>query len=509
MQRRLLVLPLLASLLILLGLSNPAGASGPNGLGFHAPVTMPGSTDGTEPFVAITNGGHRYTTWQSPGQFAGSSNGVTFTQLTTPDPDASGDTADEVDNTGALWNVQICGAPPFTLHSCVYRSVDGGHTWPVQTTFADNHPGASDRPWIDVYPKKPGVGSGDPNDTLVALEYHTFSPDDLVYVSISTDGGQSFSPPHIISSDAGALGDSYCNTIPSGVVIDQNNGNIYALWLSGNDPIHNLGSGCNYSQLGPFDKAWVSVSKDQGTTWTSSLAWDGSADYDAITNIGPNADKIFGTITVDKAGQVHVMLPVRQHDDPVGYTGDCVANPSTCQEDPQPTDLLFMTSPDHSATWTKPVTLRCMRSHFFPWIAGGSKGRVAAVLYASESLRPNDPTSVWYIWFLQITNAVAKRDGTGTHYISPPTFQATKLDRNPVHTGGICSFGIFCAAVPNANRNLADSISVAIDPAGAANAIWTNDQGLAPSSRIDFACQSSGPSFYAGKPNLTGCYVEH
>lgn len=80
------------------------------------------------------------------------------------------------------------------------------------------------------------------------------------------------------------------------------------------------------------------------------------------------------------------------------------------------------------------------------------------------------------------------------------------LDPDPVHAGGICTFGLFCAVVPNANRRLADSIAIALDPAGGANAVWTNDAG--GTRRIDFACQSSGPSASPrpGLKVLHGCF---
>src|SRR5438552_1982402 len=103
-----------------------AGAAGP---GFTGPTTMPGSGGGNEPFVALSAGGVRYVTWQSPGTFASSPDGVHFTNLGSPDPNALGDTADEVDAAGALYNSQICGLPT-ALHTCVYRSLDGGKTWP-------------------------------------------------------------------------------------------------------------------------------------------------------------------------------------------------------------------------------------------------------------------------------------------------------------------------------------------------------------------------------------------
>ena len=462
---------------------------------------MPGSSGGNEPAVALSTSGIRYVTWQSPGTFASSPDGVHFTNLGSPDPNALGDTDDAVDAAGALYNSQICGGATI-LHTCVYRSLDGGHTWPQVTQAADVNPGASDRPWIDVYPKNTAGSGWNPDLTTVYLEYHTFSPDDLVYVTVSHDGGKTFSPPHLVASDTNAISGSGCNTIPSGVTVDQRTGAVYALWLSGNDVATNLTSGCNYSQLGPFDKAWVSVSTDGGVTWASHLAWQGN--FDPSTGIGDNADKLFGTFTVDGSGQVQVLLPVRTNDDPVGFTTDCETNPS-CQENPQPTNLLLVTSPDRGVHWTAPFRVNSgSGSFFFPWVAAGSGGVVDADYYRTASLRPNDPTDQWSIAFSQITGATAVVSGGVARYTSTPHVLSTPLDPKTVHVGGICTFGVFCAAVPNANRRLADSISIALDPAGGANAVWTNDAGA--TRRVDFACQSSGASAFTNLKPLHGCY---
>src|SRR5881296_2228533 len=131
--------------------SGSAGAGAP-GVGFHAPVTLPDSDGGSEPSLAISQTGVRYASWQSPGEFASSPDGVSFVNLGFPDENAVGDVTNAVDAGGALYNGQICGDPQNILHTCIYRSLDGGVTWPQRTDLADNHPGASDRPWIDVYP---------------------------------------------------------------------------------------------------------------------------------------------------------------------------------------------------------------------------------------------------------------------------------------------------------------------------------------------------------------------
>ena len=478
--------------------------------GFHSAVLMPGSSGGTEPSLAIGNDGVRYVSWQVPGEFASSPDGVTFTNLGTPDASASGDVTNAVSYSGALYNGQICGSAT-ELHSCIYRSLDGGRTWTTQNILADNNPGASDRPWIDVYPKTNSTPTAsDPDKDTVYLEYHTFSPDDLVYVTVSNDGGKTFSPPRVIASDTNAADASICNTIPGGITVDQSNGHVYALWLSGNDVESNVHTGCNYSQIGPFNKAWVSVSTDGGTTWNSHLARQGA--FDATTKIGDNADKIFSTISVDAAHQVHIALSVRHNDDPLGFVTECQVHQGACQEDPQPTDLYLVTSPDGRQHWTPPFQINeTTGSYFFPWIAAGSSGIVDATYYSSWTLRPNDPTSVCYVGLSQITGAVATYSG-GDHasYVSTPS--ATNeilLDPNPIHGngtsgGGICTFGIFCSAVPGANRGLADVFEVHLDPAGGANVTWTKDLG---GRRIFFACQKSGPSAFAGAPDLNGCYA--
>ncbi len=461
---------------------------------------MPGSGGGSEPSLAITNNGIRYVSWQAPGMFAKSADGVNFNQITTPDSGASGDVTNAIGSNGAIYNGQICGGAT-TLHTCIYRSTDGGTTWQTRNMLADNHPGASDRPWITVLP------GANPDQDTVYLEFHTFSPEDLVYVTKSTDGGLNFGPPIPVEQGTNAL-DSTCNTIPGGIIVDQNNGNIYALWLAGDDVVQNETTGCNYSQIGPFPKAYVSKSTDGGTTWTPVLAYQGA--FDLATEIGDNAGKIFSTITQDKSGQVHIGLSVRHNDNPRQFVLDCQTN-SNCLESPNPTDMYIVTSPDQGAHWTLPFKVnQTVGSFFYPWIHAGSAGRLDVANYNSTTLRPNDPTSIWFVGMSQVTGAVAHYvSGPNATYDSPPV--ATPqilLDPNRVHGngttgGGICTYGLFCVAVPGSNRNLADVFEVHMDPAGGANVTWTSDNG---GNHIGFACQNSGRSGLASAPNLNGCY---
>ena len=132
-----------------------------------------------------------------------------------------------------------------------------------------------------------------------------FSPEELAYVTVSPDGGHTFSEAKLITSDTNALIASGCNTVPGGIGIDEANGIVYALWLSGNDVVSSAVTGCNYSQIGPFNKAWVSRSTDGGNTWTATLAWQGA--FDVVTKIGDNASKIFATLS-SRSGRSKSML---------------------------------------------------------------------------------------------------------------------------------------------------------------------------------------------------------
>jgi uncharacterized repeat protein (TIGR01451 family) len=202
---------------------------------------------------------------------------------------------------------------------------------------------------------------------------------------------------------------------------------------------------------------------------------------------------------------------VRHGDDPVGFVAQCQLNNGNCQETPQPTDLYLVTSPDGGNHWTLPFKInKATGSFFFPWLSAGSAGIVDASYYSSTTLQPNNPTSVWYAGFSQVTGAVASyTGGSNAAYTSTPAAtDEVLLNPDPIHGngssgGGICTFGIFCSAVPGANRGLADVFEVHVDPAGGANVTWTKDLG---SKVIQFACQNSGVGAFAGAPELNGCY---
>jgi hypothetical protein len=95
--------------------------------GFHAPVTMPGSSGGSEPSLTFKKDGTRFVSWQATGEVATSADGVNFNQKQTPHTGAAGDVTDAVGARDALYLGHICGGAT-ELHTCIYRSTNGGST---------------------------------------------------------------------------------------------------------------------------------------------------------------------------------------------------------------------------------------------------------------------------------------------------------------------------------------------------------------------------------------------
>ncbi len=528
------------------GTNETASVAVPAPPGFHAAVTPPGSGGGSESYVGIgfvgPQTGNRVLAWQVGAKYNISNDGVNWNFATAQIPGTSGggDVSSAVDAFGAYYIMEFCTATQGELQACLHKSTNGGTSW-TTTTIANVSPNPIDRPWVDVYPKLGPTGSiTNTTQTTVYLEYHTFS-DGQTYINTSTNGGSSFGPPTPAAVGTNsAIPDSNCNTVPSGVYVDQHTGTAYALWLSGDDVAQDVATGCNITQIGPFNKAWVTRSTDSGTTWmipSTGPAWTGF--YDATTNTGDNANKIFGSAAIDYAGQVHVLLTVRKKDQPLQYVQSNI-------ETPADTDLVFVTSPDGGVHWTTPMDVNLVHdtdnnpntnphSYFYGWLYAGVKGMVDAIYYYAPTASPNatNPvTNSWVTKFSQITGAIANPPGVGgcppqgivpippapACYVGagPQVAQETQVSNGVIHVGQICTFGIFCGLVPGSSgdRSLLDSNNITIDPAGGANATWTaNASG---GEHVELVCQNSGRSifdganapepFAGGSAVLNGCY---
>jgi hypothetical protein len=267
--------------------------------------------------------------------------------------------------------------------------------------------------------------------------------------------------------------DSFCNTIPSGIEVDPQTHDVYVEWIT-SDFVSNTTQGCNISQTENFHKVYVARSARGSLLWKATQVFDG----------GPatNTDRVFATLAVDNSGTSGVPGTV------YSVFADNL-NPSI----PGEVDIWFSRSRDQALTWSQPVAVNNDGgTNYFPWIAAGSTGRVDFIYLHTADLFPSDAAnSRWYTKFAQTI------DGTDIH----PKFNVTSASSSIMHVGGICTTGISCTG----DRDLADSISIAIDRGGSAALVWT-DQGtvLNGPTNITYGCVTSQQTAVVGaNPGLS------
>jgi hypothetical protein len=457
--------------------------------GFTEKVSPDAETNATEPSVAIDRSdGTIYVAWQASGTHVARSDdgGRSFVQTPIADPFGN----DVGDVHARVGGPTPCPTPtstclpgthriyvsslerlPLPLQTHLAYSDDRGAHWTINQVAATN-PSFIDRPWLAVYPSKVSA-----NQDAVYISYHDFSASQI-WVAGSTNGGQAFVQTNVFANDPFAEVQSFCNTVPSDIEVDPQTGEVYVQWITA-DPAANTTEGCNITQIENFHQVWVAHSPPAVsgglTVWDAHQVFDGGATT--------NTDKIFATLAVDDSGALGVGGNV------YSVFADNLAGPNIF-------DIWFSHSSNKAVTWSAPVKVNSDRgTHYFPWIAAGSTGRVDFIWLNSPDYTPTDAEqSPWYATFAQTTNGTA----------ASPKFNQTSASSSVMHVGGICTNGIFCS-LSGGNRDLADSISIAIDRGGSATAVWT-DQGrvLNGPTWITSGCLASQQSAIAGaKPGLS------
>jgi len=473
----------------------PAIAFASDILGFTKQVSSSSQTNATEPSVAVDRAdGTVYVAWQASGTHVARSDdgGRTFTQELSksdvgdvdirvggPTPCAA-ITATCIPGKHRVY-VSSIEELPLPLQTHLAYSDDRGANWTINNLAAFN-PSFIDRPWLAVHPSQVSA-----TQDQVYIAYHDFSASQI-NVAASNDGGQDFGPSvDVLAQNALAETESFCNTVPSGIEVDPETGEVYVEWITA-DPVQNTSMGCNITQIQNFHQVWVAHSPPaQGTSLaTITTTWDAHMVFDG--NIGrswqTNTDRIFATLAVDDSGvsgvpgNVYSVFP------------DNLAAPGV-------NDIWFSHSPDKGAHWSLPVKVnQDLGTHYFPWVAAGSTGRVDFIWLTTPDLNPSDSAlSPWTVTFAQTTSGTS----------ATPKFNQTSALSNVMHVGGICTTGIFCS-VTGGNRDLADSISIAIDRGGSAALAWT-DQGnvLNGPTRITYGCVTAQQSALVGANKGQSC----
>ena len=482
------------SLSIAVGLLLVASQSALAANAFTTRVSPAAQTNATEPSVAVDRSdGTIYIAWQASGTHVARSDNGGRSVVQTPITDPFGNDIGDVHL--RVGGPTPCATPtanclpgahrvyvtslerlPLTLQTRLAYSDDRGGHWSINDVAAVN-PSLIDRPWLAVYPSKVSAAQ----DKLY-IAYHDFTVSQI-WVATSTDGGTTFGATQsdVLSFDAFAEANSFCNTIPSDIEVDPETGEVYVQWIT-SDPRQNA-VGCDLAQNQNFHHVYMAHSSGAlGFGLAATTTWDVHSIYDGP--MSTNTDEIFATLAVDDSGtpgvggNVYSVFP------------DNLAGPTVF-------DIWFTHSSNKGATWAPPVKVNSDKgTHYFPWIAAGSTGRVDFVWYNSPDSTPTDAEqSPWYVTFAQTVNGTAAQ----------PKFNQTAGSNSVIHVGGICTNGIFCS-VTSGNRDLADSISIAIDRGGSAALAYT-DQGrvLGGPTWIDYTCSTGQQTAVVGASSGLSC----
>ena len=449
---------------------------------FHNAVV---GTDGGEPSIATAPDGTLYISY--PGGkgmnfFRSPDDGKTWKAGAFADAN-SGDTTVNVDRSGAVYQANLNG----TFQGDVYKSLDGGRHWtkgvtatssPLANVYgpsATDSPFLMDREWTDAY-IPPGKTT---NQARVYIGYHDFGPS-IIWVNVSKDGGKTFSQQQSVLSDPMAQANSFCNTIPGGLKVVQSGphaGRVYVAWLAGSVAT-NVPTGCNITQLDTFGQVWTAWSDDEGATWTDQLVYD--------AGFGHDASAIFADLALDNAGNPYVAWTMNSGDLPhTGAKGD-------------QWNIYVSASFNGGRAWTKPYTVTTdTGTHFFPAVAAGDPGHVVLAYISTPSVIPQlpygkpfpgeDANAKWFVYLSRSLNLL-----TGS-----PSWTQERLTPNAIHTGDVCTLGIFCTPgqlIGVQNRDLLDFIDVVMDPSGMVHVAYTDTEVKKGSQVIFSADQLSGVS---------------
>ncbi len=172
------------------------------------------------------------------------------------------------------------------------------------------------------------------------------------------------------------------------------------------------------------NEVWVAVSRDFGTTWTSSKVFQGGA--------AASFDHKFTWVAVDQVGNVYT-----------AWSDDHSIFYSASQD--------FKTS--NTPTWISPVRVNNgtqVKTCLLPALAAGSAGRIVLGFYGSSASGASDPSAVWNYFHVRCNNA----------FDAVPTLEQVQVNDHVMHTGVVCEDGLNCACC----RELLENQMLDIDP---------------------------------------------
>lgn len=335
----------------------------------------------------------------------------------------------------------------------VQVSTDHGQSFNTGTATAFE----DDRPWLATE----GL-----NNVYVA--YHDFTAE-VPIICASTDGGNTF--PFCSQTFSASTSTAQCaeNTIPARALgVDPTDGTLNFLY-SCSTAAENL----QQPPYGPLHDYYLA----KGTpTLPSGITYQTYPVFLADTSGGkaPDYANIFGTLTIDSAGNYYALI------DGTADNNNVAANPY---------HVYLLTSTDGGRTWSAPKQVDHdsggAGTHVLAHLVVTRPGNVDVVWYGSsatgdpngvcgdtvsQSPCPNDPFytttlgsgPAWNVSMAQTTDALS----------SAPTWSQTVVNPQATHYGEICTNGLVCGS---SDRSLLDFISVAVDCYGLAHVTYASN----------------------------------
>lgn len=335
----------------------------------------------------------------------------------------------------------------------------------------------NDKPWsaVDTHVSSPFFGRIYVSWTRFIFNAKTGayvqSPIDFVY---STDGGQTFSTPQLISPNVLYSQGSHIMVGPDGTV--------YVLWDGD-------------TKFGPFDSTWVVKSTDGGVTWSKPVAVAPLVDISSPANTVFRVNS-FPAGDIAANGYVYAAWSTEALNTATSYGVDshCFSGPSAgCHA-----AVYWSKSTDGGVTWTTPQLAFASSTRtaigypvtqpdgsklnapapqpadkFFPAVAISPSGRVYISAYAADVVspwqtcaNPASPTAVGRINCLQLGNYInnARLDYVITDLTTGLTNTVTTQPINSRYQFG----GGF----------IGDYTDLAVDSTNTFHAIWTDTNNV-------------------------------
>jgi hypothetical protein len=348
----------------------------------------------------------------------------------------------------------------------LWRSPDGGHTWPTNAnvgsavgggdsdvevgadhtvyvadleavgaaictssdggkTFRSGPGGCDGLPFDQAGPENDRQWLSRGADGSIYLTYHDFAAG-FPLIMRSTDHAATFQPCGSILDPTSSAGQNY--TPAGGTLVAKpavgGDGTVYVEVTEPDRIAPPVGATLNH--------LFIATAKGCGPT----TVW---RDHQIYTDPGADLGKIFNAVAVDRGGVLYVVA--------AGHT----------KAGQQTTGIWLFTSHDHGVTWSKPLIVNppALTANVLPAIVGGLAGGQVAIGWFGTSTS-GDPNGLMNQWRYYVATS---RD-------AGQTFAYATVTPDVIHHGDICTQGIFCGLIPNqpGNRNLADFSSIAIDP---------------------------------------------